>query len=134
MKLADFKPSNRDLRGFGLIVGGIFLAIGLYPVVSAAPPHAWAVIVAAVLGLPALAWPPFLLWPYRVWMVVGLALSWINTRLILGILFFLVLLPAGLIRRTFSGRKHFPLAPDAHAETYAVPSRKRDAKHFDFQF
>lgn len=38
---------------------------------------------------------------YRIWMKFGHVLGWINTRIILGILFYIVVLPMGLLMRLF---------------------------------
>lgn len=38
---------------------------------------------------------------YRLWMKLGLVLSWINTRLILIILFYLLFTPMGIVMRMF---------------------------------
>ena len=42
---------NKQLRSFGLIVGGIFAVIGVWPlVIHRAEPRWWALIVAATFG------------------------------------------------------------------------------------
>jgi len=97
--------STRELRKFGLLVGGIFAAWAGYT--------AWrrgigAAVYAAggggslllVLGATA----PRLLGPlYFLWMRLAGVLGWINTRILLGLMFFLVVTPIALIGR-LSGR------------------------------
>ena len=45
----------------------------------------------------ALVWPRSLTQVYRLWMTVGEVLGWINTRIILGVLFYLLFTPMGLL-------------------------------------
>jgi len=48
-----------------------------------------------------LALPGFLRTVYIAWMRLAVILSWINTRIILGVLFYVVFTPAGLVMRLF---------------------------------
>ena len=60
-------PEAKLIRSFGLIVGGIFLLIGLWPLaVRAEATRLWAVGIAAGLLLPAVLFPPVLTPIYRV--------------------------------------------------------------------
>ena len=87
----------KQLRSFGFMVGGIFAVIGLWPlVVRSADPRWWAIIVAACLVVPAAVFPASLVWPYKGWMWIGHVLGWINTRIILGFIFYFVVTPTGI--------------------------------------
>jgi hypothetical protein len=52
---------------------------------------------------------------YKVWMRVAFILSWVNTRIILFVLFYLILTPIGLVLRLF---KVDLLERRKQAETY----------------
>src|SRR5713101_6157961 len=96
------KPQDdkKRLRHFGLIVGGIFGAIGLWPVVFRADgPRLWALALAVALIVPALVLPRSLTYVYRVWMAAGEALGWINTRIILSAIFYGFVTPMGIVMR-----------------------------------
>ena len=100
-------PETKLIRSFGLIVGGIFVLIGLWPlVVRAEAPRLWAVGIAAGLVLPAILFPKGLTPIYRLWMRVADALGWVNTRIILSLVFYGLVTPIGVIRRAMhpSGR------------------------------
>ena len=89
----------KQLRSFGLMVGGIFGAIALWPlVVRGEDIRLWALLLAVCLIVPAAVFPLSLAWPYKGWMLIGLVLAWINTRIILGVVFYLVVTPIGLFR------------------------------------
>jgi len=126
--------TNKQLRSFGLTVGGIFALIGFWPViVRAQTPKWWAVALAACLLIPAVLFPRILFWPHKGWMMIGHVLGWINTRIILGVVFYLVVTPFGLIRRWLGkdpmGRN---LRPDL--DTYRIPRTPRPASHLKRQY
>ncbi len=124
----------KQLRSFGFTVGGIFVLIGLWPLLlRAADPRWWAIVVAACLIIPAAIYPTSLAWPYRGWMLIGHLLGWINTRIILGFVFYLVVTPIGLYRRWLGkdpmGRQ---LRPDL--DSYRVPRNSRPSSHLTKQY
>ena len=61
---------------------------------------------------------------YRGWMRFGLLLSRVTTPLILGIVFFLVITPIGLVRRLNAATTRWRGSFDATAGSYRVPSEK----------
>lgn len=91
----------KTYRDFGWVIGGILLAIALWPLYKGAVPIWWlAGISGGVLGasfLYPLALKPF----YWIWMKIGGALGWLNTRILLGIIFYGIFTPIGLIMRLF---------------------------------
>ncbi|MFN9646311.1 MAG: SxtJ family membrane protein [Cyanobacteriota bacterium] len=105
---APSTPSRRQLRDFGLLIGVVFpVLLGwLLPALHGHPFRQWTLWIggpALVLGL---AWPSALAWPYRGWMALGHALGWINSHLILGLVYVLVLQPIAMVMRAFG---HDPL-------------------------
>ena len=93
--------SKKQLREFGLLIGfGFPLMIGwLLPIISGhgfRPWTLWIGIPGLIIGLTA---PRLLKYPYKAWMALGHALGWVNSRLILGLVFFIVLQPIAYIMR-----------------------------------
>ena len=125
---------RRGLRNFGLTMGVIFAVIGLLPVVlSGQEPRHWALITSAALGIPALTMPRLLAPVYRCWMCIGHGLGWVNTRIILGILYYLLFTPAGFLVRRFGSNPLYP-KPDPEANTYRILKQARPASHMERQF
>ncbi len=93
-------PDARQLRRFGVTVGGAFL---LLAAVSAWRGHTIPPRVLGVLGVsllvPGLVAPRVLAPVERVWMRFAEVLGRINTRIILTVLYCLVITPVGLVRR-----------------------------------
>jgi hypothetical protein len=117
-----------------LIVGGILGAIGMWPaVVRGASPRSWMVGLAVVLVVPALLAPRILAPAHRAWMALGDALGWVNTRVVLGLIFFGVVTPTGFVLR-LAGRDPMQRAFDANATTYRVPRKTRPGVHMTRQF
>jgi hypothetical protein len=98
------KQSPKEYRQFGLllagIVGGIFGL--LLPWWHNTPiPHG-PFNIALPLMLLALLRPQLLKPFYIFWMRVGSILGWINTRILLTGIFFVIILPLGLVKRLVS--------------------------------
>jgi len=94
--------SIRELRKFGLTVGGIFLLLGLvswYRGHVLPPRVLWTVGI--LLIAPALIAPGWLDPVERGWMRMAAVMGEINSRIILTVLYYLVLAPVGLVMRLF---------------------------------
>ena len=120
------------LRKFGFTTGIIVcLLFGLLlPWLFGFNLPLWPWILALVLWLWAAIHPATLRPVYRGWMRVGLVLGFINTRIILFILFYLIFLPVGLVMKLFNND---PMARKLQQDqgSYRVISRQRDNKHFE---
>ena len=101
---------RKRLRQFGLLVGGIFTLIGFWH----NPPLKWwangghhetvRVIFWSIGGLLIGAGliAPMLLAPvYAAWMKLAYLLGWVNSRILLSVIFFLLFTPIALVTRLF---------------------------------
>jgi saxitoxin biosynthesis operon SxtJ-like protein len=126
--------TSKQLRSFGFTVGGIFALIGFWPLVFRdKDPRWWVLVVAFCLLVPAVVFPKGLFWPHKGWMAVGHVLGWINTRIILGMVFYVIVTPVGVLRRWLGkdpmGRQ---LRPDL--DSYRVIRKPRPASHLMKQY
>lgn len=118
--------SSTELRKFGLTVGALFVVLFglLIPWKRHAHFPLWPWIIALIFFVPALFTPRLLHYPYLVWERIGQTLGWINSRIVLNILFFLVFVPAGTVARLC---KWDPLKrkfdPDARSYRVLSPSQ-----------
>ena len=96
--------SDNQLREFGLITGfGIPLIFGwIIPLFGGNEFKMWKIWVGIILVIIALVRPILLLHPYKIWMKLGHILGFINSRIIIGLIFFLVLLPIAFIMKLFN--------------------------------
>jgi hypothetical protein len=126
--------TRRQLRDFGLLVGGIFGAIGLWPLLwRQQDPRLWALALAVALVLPALVAPSILAPAYRAWMKLAEVLAWVNTRIVLGVVFYGVVTPIGLVMR-LTGHDPMRRRLEQAGETYRVRCTPRPASHMTRQF
>lgn len=125
---------TKQLRSFGLLVGGVFAVIGLWPALLRGHEfRLWALILAGLLLLPGLVMPRRLRPIYQIWMAIGHVLGWINTRIILGVIFYGLFTPVGLAMRLWSKdpmRRTFEPA----ADTYRLLRAPRPSSHMTHQF
>ena len=91
--------SDREVRKFGLMFAGICLAVAAYSYYKQGTVWPWFLGGTGAFALGGLIAKPVLRPIYIVWMKFAAGLAWVNTRLILGIFFYLVLTPVGLIMR-----------------------------------
>jgi len=126
--------SRKDLRSFGLLVGGVFALIGVTSYwFGRRGIHLWPMAVAALLIVPAVAWPAILAPIYRIWMRLANVLAWVNTRIILALAFFLVLTPIGIVRRLVAGDT-LATRFDRNAVSYRTTRPPRPTSHMNHQF
>ncbi len=93
--------SKKKLREFGLLIGfGFPLLIGwLIPALTGHGFREWTLWVGFLGLIIGLTSPRLLYYPYKGWMALGHTLGWINSHIILGLVFILVLLPISFVMR-----------------------------------
>ena len=96
--------SKKQLREFGFLIGlGFPILIGwMIPAISGHFFRTWTLWIAIPSLIIGTLKPRLLFYPYKAWMALGLALGWINSRIILGMVFILVLQPIALIMKLFN--------------------------------
>jgi hypothetical protein len=131
------KTSWKHERQFGISVGLVLLAISAWffwhgrgPALTGALAVPGGLLV--VLGGIA---PRALVYPNRAWMALAEGLSWVSTRVILGLLFVLVLTPLGAWRRMRGADPLHRRTGRAQASLWLPYSdRQADPKHYERMF
>lgn len=95
--------SKKKLRNFGLLIGLVFPIIfgWLLPYMSGHDFRVWTLFIGFPSLIIGLIKPNILIYPYKVWMALGNFLGFINSKLILSIVFISVLLPSALFMKLF---------------------------------
>ncbi len=125
-------PGTRELRKFGLVTGAIVAVLfGLFlPWVFNYPWPIWPWVVTGISCFWSMVHPDSLFVVYRPWMKFGHVAGWINTRIILGIMFYVVFFPAGILMRLVAKD---PMARklDSAAKSYRIVSEPLDKNHIE---
>ena len=100
--------TKKQLKEFGFIIGlGFPFIFGLLiPFLNQHAFRIWTIYFGITFLLLAIFFPNLLFFPYKLWMKIGHVLGWINSRIILGLIFILILQPIALIMKIF---KYDPL-------------------------
>ena len=126
---------RKGLREFAFVTGGILAVLFglLFPWLLGSSYPLWPWVVAGLLALWGIVAPHSLQPVYRGWMKFGLLLSRVTTPLILGIVFYGMILPMGLVMRLF-GRDPMARRFDEQAESYRVQHPKRPRENVERPF
>ena len=81
----------------------------------------------------ALVWPAALKWVYIAWMKIGGVLGKINTTIILGLAYWLIFTPLGVVLRLI-GKDTLAKGWREDVQTYRVPKSARADDHMERQF
>ena len=106
-------------RSFGFVFAVVFVIVAVWPLWYGGGLRWWSVGVAAAFAVVAVVIPRVLAVPNRLWMKLGLLLGKIVSPIALGILFYLVFLPIGVLMR-LAGKDPLKLKRDAAAPSYWV--------------
>ena len=107
-----------------LVISGVFLFQQKYIGVM------YSLLVSCVFSIMGLVLPVLLKPVYIVWMRFAFILGWINTRIILVILFYLIFTPAGLLMRLF---KIDLLERNNRADSYWKKKEKTGCDPLDYE-
>lgn len=110
-------PSNRS---FGLVFMAFFLIVALWPLFSGGGVRIWSFWVSGVFAALALLLPAPLAPLNRLWFKLGLLLGRIVSPIAIGIVFFVVVTPMGILMR-LAGKDLLRLRLDRGASTYWIP-------------
>ena len=117
--LARDEHPGPSSRSFGLTFAGVFVALGLLPLLRGDDVRVWSLALAGALGATGLAKPSLLDIPNRLWMRLGRVINRFIGPLILGLFFYGLLTPLAAILRA-AGRDPLHRKRREGATTYFV--------------
>jgi len=106
-------------RGFGFVFSAVFAVVGLWPLTGGGAVRMWALGLAGGFLLAALAAPRLLRPANRLWFRFGQLLHGIVTPVVLGIIFFVTVVPTGWLMRLF-GKDPLNLRFEPEAPSYWI--------------
>jgi hypothetical protein len=137
--MIDFKlipeQSPSQLRTFGLLFGALIATVfgAILPFIFSFEYRLWPWYTGAFFASWALIHPASLKSVYRGWMHVALVLGFVNTHIIMFILFYGLFLPFGAVMRLF-GWDAMQRKLSDKVDSYRVPSRPTPRNHMKNPF
>ena len=135
-EIQDLKTGARELRKFGLMVGGVFLVLGLIFLLRHKSHYPWFLIPGCVLVAGGLILPHALKYVYIAWMSLAIVLGFIVSNVILTLFFFIVITPVAFVAK-IAGKDFLRLKLDRSASTYWMTrksSAERTRREYERQF
>ena len=86
-------------RNFGLVFFIVFLIIGIWPLIYEEPVRIWSVIISSAFLILGLINSKLLTTLNKLWFKFGIILGVIVAPVVMGVIFFLVITPIGLIMK-----------------------------------
>lgn len=115
----DERVQSSSNRAFGLVAAAVFLIIGVFPWVSGGPLRIWSVGVSIAFFTATWLCSAALAPLNRLWTRLGLLLHRLVSPVVLGVMFFLVVTPTGLVMRAL-GKDPLRLRFDREARSYWI--------------
>jgi hypothetical protein len=133
--LKKLRTGTRDLRKFGLTVGGVFILMGVLFLLRHRSSYPCFLGAGALLAVFGVIWPRALKYVYITWMALAFTLGFIMSNVILTLFFFLFVTPIGLLARLFQ-KDFLALKWDKRAASYWIQcgSKGKTAKTYERQF
>ncbi len=123
MEKASVKISSN--RSFGLLFFIVFLAISLWPLKSQEDLRLWAFVLALIFFVLGILNSKFLTPLNKLWMKFGIFLGSIISPFVMGVVFFMVVTPVGLIMR-FLGKDLLRIKKSKFVSTYWISREKQN--------
>ena len=122
MNYKDIKIGSN--RSFGVVFFVVFLLIGLWPILKGNELRIWAIVISLIFLILGILNSKILTPFNKVWFRFGIFLGNFISPIIMGIVFFLVVTPTGLIMKLF--RKDLINLKKNNSNTYWI--EKKDIK------
>ena len=116
------RQKKKQLRQFGLMVGSVLVLIGLWKLYQGKHETVRLILwsVGGLLITAGVIVPKLLTPVYWLWMKLAHLLGWVNTRLLLGIVFFVIITPMAIVMKIF-GRDALNRKIDKGTDSYWLP-------------
>ncbi len=130
--LKQLKTGPRDLRKFGLLVGGVLTILGLLYCWRGKPVYPYLLAPGLALMLLGAVLPRTLKYIYIGWMAMAFALGFVISHVILTLFFFLVITPIGLVAR-LAGKDFLHRKLNRNGASYWVPRQRKPSTRAEYE-
>ena len=106
-------------KSFGVVFSIVFLIIALYPLITSEGLRIWALVASIIFFFLAFIAPKVLVFPNKLWFKFGLLLGSIVAPIVMAFVYFVTVLPTGLIMRLL-GKDLLKQKLDKNSKSYWV--------------
>jgi len=128
----NIKETKKDLRKFGLTVGGVLIIIAALLFNFGKPLAIYFTVIGVLLFVSGIIIPQILKPLNKIWMGLAIVLGFFMSRLILTLLFYIALTPVSLLAKMV-GKKFIDLKYDKSAKTYWEKRTIIQKKQIDYE-
>ena len=136
MTLTINKNDTNALKSFAVTMSWAFPAFFslLLPWIFNYQYQVWPLYISAILMSLYVIKPSWLYGPFRVWMFIGGILGWINTRIILGLSFYILIAPLGIVLSALGKLQYKKRMPTNSSSNYVKPEAKSNKDSLEYPF
>ena len=132
--MSNTEPKMLSNRSFGLIFSAIFMVFSIYPVLFGNGLRIWTLIISLLFFSAAVLVPSILTPLNKLWVKFGLFMHSIINPILMGLVFFLTVLPTGIIIKCL-GKDPMNRKFDNNSKSYWIDRKEKISKEsFDNQF
>jgi len=132
-EINNIKGGKGELRKFGITMGLVFLLFGGFSWWRGKDYYFYLLGLSGAFLFLALVTPSVLKPINKMWMTLAILMSWVMTRVILSILFYLGITPMGILARLF-GKDFLAIKFDKRGvNSYWIPREKQGLEKADYE-
>ena len=110
-------------KSFGVVFSIVFLIVALYPLINSEGLRIWALVASIIFFFLAFIAPKVLVFPNKLWFKFGLLLGSIVAPIVMAFVYFVTVLPTGLIMRIL-GKDLLKQKIDKNAKSYWIERKE----------
>ena len=122
-KISYIQTEQSSEKSFGVVFSIVFLIVALYPLVNSEGLHICALAVSFIFFLLAIIAPQALSLPNKLWFKFGLLLGSIVAPIVMTLVYFVTVLPTGLIMRLL-GKDLLKQKLDKNTKSYWIERKQ----------
>ena len=126
------RSERTQIRNFSIVMAVAFLVMGFILFFRQKPEFLLLWLTGVAFLATGMIRPVWLRFLYVPWMKLGMIMSWVNTRLILGIIYYGLVTPIGLVMR-LCGADPLHRAGSKHAASYWIPRPQKTFEKSDYE-
>lgn len=131
-EIRNIKSGKKELRKFGITMGIVLMLLGGFSWWREKVFYIYFLVPATVFILVALVTPSFLKPINKIWMTIAILMSWVMTRVILGLLFYIGITPISLLARVL-GKDFLGLKFNKNVNSYWIRKEREEFEKSNYE-